>query len=120
MTEIVITVTNVILAIEIAAAAVVAILNVNETRFLEQRVRPLLNAHEELPLFNALSVRARSITAIGIYLLLLTAIGATGISLTTLFPPLRAINGALLLYLIAGPRIYGMALRQRARSEHSE
>lgn len=113
-------VTAIVLVIEIAAAAVIAVLNVTEVRFLERRVRPRLDANEELPLFDALSARARSITAIGIYLLVLTGIGAAGISLTTIFPPLRAINGALLLYLIAGPRIYGTALRQRARSQHSE
>lgn len=109
-------VTAVAVGLEVLAAVVLAILNIGEVRFLEERVRPHLRKGEELPLFDALTQRAKGITLIAFWLLGLTALGLVW-QPTDHFPFLRAINGLLLLYLIAGPRIYGIALRSRVKSD---
>lgn len=114
MTDPTVVVTNVIVAAEVAAAGVLAIINYREMRFLE-RLAPLRTADEDLPLYGALMFRARYITWVVVYFLAITALGALGVQLGELFPPIRAINGALLLGLMAGPRIVGDALRRRAR-----
>lgn len=108
------TVTNVIVALEVAAGLVIAWLNQREVRFLEDRVKPLLADDEDLPLFDALTGRAKYVTFVAIYLLALTALGAFIGPLSDHFPPMRAINGALFLGLLAGPRVIGGALRRRA------
>lgn len=113
-------VTNVVVGIEIIAAVVLTFLNVREVRFLEQRVRPLLREGEELPIFDALAGRGRYVTFVAIVLIVETAIGALVGPLSEYFPPVRAINGGLLLGLLAGPRVYGAALRARARSRVGE
>ena len=112
--DVLVVITNVAIGIEVAVAVVLTVLNFREVRFLDKRVRPLLDDGEDLPLFDALNSRAKYVTAVAAYLIIVTALGAAGIRLTELFPPLRAVNGALLLGLIAGPRWIGSALRQRA------
>jgi hypothetical protein len=116
LTDIARLVTNGVIAVLLVVAVWVTWLNRRETRYLERDVKPLIRDDEDLPLFDVLLSRARNVTRIGWWLILLTALGAAGITVADYFPPLRAINAALLLYLIAGPRIIGMALR-RQRSD---
>lgn len=111
--------TGVAIALEVVAALVISWLNIRETRYLRHELRPLLLEREDLPLLDALTERARWVTAIGWYLIIFTALGAAGIVIVDFFPPIRAINAGLLLYLIAGPRIVGMALRKTV-PEHPE
>ena len=111
--------TNVVLGLEVIAAFVISWLNIRETRYLRDELRPLLLEREDLPLLDALTDRARNVTAIGWYLIIITALGAAGFVIADYFPPIRAINAALLLYLIAGPRIVGMALRRRGEEAGS-
>lgn len=108
--------TNVVVAIEVLAAIYLAWANVKEVRFLEDELRPRLGDEEDLPLFDALSGRAKYVAAVGFYLILLTAAGVLIGPLSDHFPPLRAINGALFLGLIAGPKVIGNALRARAKA----
>lgn len=112
--EWVIAATNVGVAIIVIAAGWVTFLNRRETRYLEHDVKPLIRDDEDLPLFDVLLSRARNVTRIGWWLIVLTALGAAGIMVANYFPPLRVLNAALLLYLIAGPRIIGMALRRKS------
>lgn len=109
------TVTNVLFGLEMVAAVVLTYLNFREVRFLEQKVRPLLDEGEDLPLFDALTARGRYVTFVAIYFIALTAFGAFVGPISELFPPIRAINGAVLLGLLAGPRVYGAALREKAQ-----
>lgn len=110
------TVTNVVIGVEAVLAVVLAIASWRESRFL-QKVGPLLHPGEDLPLYRAISFNARYTTLVVAYLLVLTAAGAAGFMVAAAFPPLRAINGALILGLLAGPLREGRAMRQRARSE---
>lgn len=116
----VVTLTNIAIGIEILVAVWLTFENRRETRYLEREVKPLIRADEDLPLFDALLTRARNVTRVGWYLILLTALGAAGVMVASYFPPLRAINAALLLYLIAGPRIIGMALRRTTDPKATE
>ncbi|HYI67151.1 MAG TPA: hypothetical protein VEW95_09525 [Candidatus Limnocylindrales bacterium] len=106
--------TNVAIGLEVLAAMVLVWFNFRESRFLEDKVRPLLHVDEDLPLFDALAARAKYVTAVGIYLIVLTGLGQAGYSVAEVFPPIRAINGLLFLGLIAGPWIIGRALRNQA------
>lgn len=117
MSEWILIATNVVLGIEIIAALVLAFLNWREVDFLDERVKPRLRADEDLPLFHALSGRAKYTTFVGVYFIVLTGIGAIVGPLSEHFPPLRAISGALLLGLLAGPRTIGAALRKREREK---
>jgi hypothetical protein len=87
-----------------------------EQRFLES-LKPLLPQNEYLPLFDALLSRAREVYLLGVYLVLLTAVGALLAaydkpSLAQAFPPIRAINAALFLVLLSGPLVLGRAMRR--------
>lgn len=110
------TLVNLAIAAEVVIALVLVWLDYREARFLNG-LRPL-KGDEWLPLFDALDGRATYVTLVGAYLLLLTAFGAAGYQIADVFPPIRAINGALLLGLLAGPLVVGRAMRKvRASSE---
>ena len=113
-------VTNVVIGLEILAAFVISYWNIRETRYLKEELRPLLEDREDLPLLDALTSRASKVTMIGWYFIIITALGAAGFVIAEFFPPIRAVNAGLLLYLIAGPRIVGMALRREARRVEEE
>jgi heme/copper-type cytochrome/quinol oxidase subunit 2 len=102
--------TNIIVAIEVLAAVVVTWLVYREVRFLAH-LREKLGPNADPSLHGALQFSARYTVVVCIWLLALTAIGAAGVNLAAQFPPLRAINGALLLGLLAQPWIVGRALR---------
>lgn len=120
MTDWVNAITNVIVLVEIVAAVVLAFINLREVRFLEGHVKPLLRDGEDLPLFHALNNRAKYVSFVGVYLLCLTGFGALFGPVSEFFPPIRAINGALLLGLIAGPRVVGQALRAKVNLPEAE
>lgn len=103
--------TNVALAVEALVAVVLVYRNAREVTFM-RRIRPLMPA--DVPLFEALTTRAWQITLIGLYLLILTGLGAAGIRLAEVFPPIRAINGAVLLVLLSGPAYVGREMRRLA------
>jgi hypothetical protein len=108
---------NVVVGIEALAAVVLVVLSVREYRFLIS-LKPAL-AGEFLPLYDALVGRALQISVIGGYLIVLTVIGAFLAAqdmpqLNAIFPPLRAINGAILLVLLSGALQVGRALRALA------
>lgn len=107
--------TGVILAGEVLVALWLSWANWREVQFL-RRVRPLLPSDEDLPLFDALDGRAKYITVVSLYLIVLTALGAAGITLADYFPPIRALTAGLLIGLLAGPKIIGTALRRRVRA----
>lgn len=87
-----------------------------EWRFLDG-LRPHMDPEGDLPLYDALNSRAIQVTTIGAYLLLITAFGAVGIRLADIFPPIRAINGGLILVLIAGPAYIGREMRRRVKAD---
>lgn len=109
------TATNVAVALEVVAALVLAFLNRREVRYLDE-LEPAALADAAvagpLPLYHSLSFRAKYVTAVVLYLLVLTALGALGIVLSELFPPIRAINGLLLLGVLAEPLQTGRAIRK--------
>lgn len=104
------TLANVLVAIEIVAAVGVAALVYREVRFLAQ-LRKKLGPDADPSLHGALQLSARYTVAVCVWLLLLTAIGAAGVNLGELFPPIRAVNGALILGLLGQPWLVGRALR---------
>lgn len=109
---------NVAVGIEAVAAVVLVILAWREWRFLAT-LKPFLPKDEYLPLYGALVNRALIVSVIGVYLLVLTVIGALlaqmgAPPLAVTFPPLRAINGVLFLILLSGPLYIGRALRKLA------
>lgn len=108
------TLTNVLIGLEVVAALFLVAQNVREVRFFA-KLRPLMPANEDLPLFDALNRRAQYVAFVGLYLLVVTALAALGIRLAEIFPPLRAINGALLVGLIAGPFVFGRAMRAKVK-----
>lgn len=108
--------TNIAIFVEVLVAIALVFLNYREVRFLRREVEPLVEAGEPAPLYEALSFRASYITFVCIWLLSLTGLAAAGLNLAELFPPLRAINGALVLGLLAGPIQTGYALRKRVGS----
>jgi len=106
---------NIAVAVEAIAGVVLVAQSFREYRFLIG-LKPYLPSDESLPLYQALVGRAVQITAIGIYLIILTAIGAVlaAVDLPPLaqsFPLLRAINGFLFLVLLSGALQVGKALR---------
>lgn len=107
--------TNVAIAVEIAIAVVLVYRNRREVRYLEElepEVEADIAVAGPLPLYHALSWRARYVTAVSVYLLVLTGLGAIGVVVADLFPPIRAINGALLLGILYEPEQVGAAIRK--------
>jgi hypothetical protein len=102
-----------LLVIEAGVAVVLAFLNFREVRFLDT-TRPLIPNIREIPLYDALAFRARYITFAAVWLITQTLLGAIGVMVADFFPPIRAVNGAILLGLLAGPRMVGDALRRKA------
>lgn len=110
------TLTNIAVGVIAVAAVGVVILSFREFRFLGT-LRPFLPSGF-WPLYEALLGRSIYVTGVGVWLLVLTAIGAVlnALELPTLaqtFPPLRAINALLLLGLLAGPLWLGRAMRRK-------
>lgn len=102
--------------VELIVAAWLVWRNHREVRFMRS-LRPLMPADADLPLFDALARRASQITNIGAYLLVLTmastVLAELGLpAIAEIFPPIRAINGALILVLLAGPTYVGREMRR--------
>lgn len=107
---------NIGVALEVLAALVVIWLDVREFRFLRS-LRPFLPEGESMTLYEALMSRAAFVTLVGGYLIVLSAATVVLGSLAVAFPPLRVINGALFLGLLAGPIYIGRALRHLSPRE---
>lgn len=108
--------TNIAVAIIAVVAVWTTYRTVREYLFL-RGLRPFLPLGEYLPLYESLVSRSAYVAVIGVYLLSLTVVGAVlsalGMpSLAEMFPPIRAINAALLLGLLAGPLLIGRAMRK--------
>ena len=117
--------TNVVVAVEIVVGLYIALTSRGEARFLEQQVKPLLRGETELPLFDSLLWVAKYVKAVAAWLIVLTVLGALlswldKPSLADLFPPIRAINLALLIGLLAVPKIIGRGLRRRVVERETE
>lgn len=115
MSDVLEALTGAVLLLEALAAVWIVWRNYREVRFMG-RLRPLMPKGADLPLFDALAARALQITVIGVYLLILTILGAAGVSVADAFPPIRAINGGLFLVLLAGPTYVGREMRRLASS----
>ncbi len=102
------------IGIEFALAIVISALNVRELHFLAT-LRPLLPDGEDLPLYDALTARAAFLMVTGFYLIVLSVLTTLGLNLTLAFPPLRILNGALFLAILAGPVFLGHAMRRSPR-----
>jgi hypothetical protein len=98
--------------IEFLAALVITVQNLREVAFLRS-LRPLLPPGEDLPLYDALVIRAEFLMAAGLYLIVLTVIGATGVAIANAFPLIRVINGLIFLGILAGPIYLGRVMRRR-------
>jgi len=101
---------NILVGVEALLALVIIYLDLKEVRFL-RRLQPYID--RELPLFAALTSRALFVSLVGIYLILLTVLGAMFGPLSESFPLLRPINGLLFIGLLAGPYYTGREMRKR-------
>lgn len=102
---------TVAVAAEVAAAVLITGFNVREILFL-RRLRPLLPPDDDLPLYDALVMRAEFLAGIGLYLLVLTLLSALGFAIAAAFPLIRALNGLVFLGILAGPLYLGRAMRR--------
>lgn len=101
---------NILVGVEALLALVIIYLDLKEVRFL-RRLQPYID--RDLPLFAALTSRALFVSLVGIYLILLTVLGAMFGPLSESFPLLRPINGLLFIGLLAGPYYTGREMRKR-------
>ena len=103
-----------LVVVEFVVALYIVAADVKEVRFL-LALKPLIPTDEDLPLYSALTDRAIFLMAVGVYLLALTVVAAFGPQLAVIFPPIRVINGAIFLAILAGPRYLGHAMRRSPR-----